>query len=169
MIIDQGSWAEDEILQGMWAGLLVSSATPDGQDDSNLMFTDLLSRLSSVQARILEYGCSNAKKALSDSGVLTASLEDVPFATLTRIAGTTDIPRLDRELDHLRTLGLLDARSGLPSHLMASRDFEQLRAGLTPSGLGLHMYARCKGARDLLEFYDQAATMTWSKREKKDP
>ena len=44
-IVDQGSWIEDEDVQELWAGLIASSCTDEGKDDSNLMFIDLLARL----------------------------------------------------------------------------------------------------------------------------
>jgi hypothetical protein len=44
-IIEQGSWADSDEVQNMWAGLLASSCAIDGFDDSNLIFVDLLSQI----------------------------------------------------------------------------------------------------------------------------
>jgi len=41
-IIDNCSWTDDAELQDLWAGLLASSCTSDGKDESNLIFTNLL-------------------------------------------------------------------------------------------------------------------------------
>ena len=53
-IIEEGSWIDDGLLQSHWAGLLASSCTPDGKDESNLIFLDLMHRLTTMQARILD-------------------------------------------------------------------------------------------------------------------
>src|SRR5262245_259672 len=48
-ILDQGSWIEDAKVQEMWGGLLASSCTESGDDDSNLLFIDLLGSLTKLQ------------------------------------------------------------------------------------------------------------------------
>ena len=55
--IEHGSWADDAALQRMWAGLLASSVSPDGQDDSNVIFTNLLAQLTSLQVRVGIWRC----------------------------------------------------------------------------------------------------------------
>lgn len=37
-IVEQASWTDDAVVQDLWAGLLVSSCTEEGDDDSNLIF-----------------------------------------------------------------------------------------------------------------------------------
>jgi hypothetical protein len=64
-IVENGSWIEDELVQGMWAGLLASSCSESGDDDSNLIFITLLKGLSKLQARILEYACREASLSSS--------------------------------------------------------------------------------------------------------
>jgi hypothetical protein len=128
----------------MWAGLLASSCTIYDSDDSNLIFVDTLSRLTLIEAKILEYTCRECKKEITQAGWLVAqdfrmSLEELQFCS-----GTTDFHRIDRELDHLRTLGLIVGGFELSSTV----------ANVTPSTFTLQMYARCNGwAGDLLEFF----------------
>ncbi len=138
-IVEEGSWTDDEGIQEMWAGLLASSCSPEGQDDSNLIFIQLLSSLSRIQARLLNYACEKAEKKLGANGLLLAGDLTVNLEQLRSITGESDIHRLDREMDHLRSLELI--RGGFKAHL-ASTD-----ADITPSTLALHMYARCKGFR----------------------
>jgi hypothetical protein len=137
-IIENGSWSDSEEIQTMWAGLLASSCTIDGQDDSNLMFIDLLSRLSVSQVRILDYACRTAQIRLVNGLLYPDDLICTPdeLKALSRIE---DLHRLDRELDHLVSIGLLSlGRGGF--HI-----YQPSRIRLTPSPMALQMYARCNG------------------------
>ena len=139
MAIEHGSWVDADEVQEMWAGLLASSCTKDGKDESNLMFMNLLAQLTTSQARMLSYGCEKSEKRLDSSGLIIDPVGVyVTMAELVSIAGIDDVNRLDRELDHLRTLGLLSI--GL------FRDPGGPTAGdLAPTSLGLQMYVRCQG------------------------
>ena len=64
-VIEDGSWSDDATVQKMWAGLLASSCCPDGRDESNLMFINLLGQLTSSQVRILRFACETANKILA--------------------------------------------------------------------------------------------------------
>jgi len=134
-IINHGSWAKSYLLQEMWAGLLVSSCTPEGNDESNIIFTSLLSQMTAIQARILEYGCKTAEKYILKEGGVAAKQKLLKLAEMRDITGIDDYHRLDRELDHLRSLGLITG----------GFDGRTLIADITPSQLGLHMYVRCRG------------------------
>jgi hypothetical protein len=150
-ILEQGSWSDDETVQELWAGLMASSCDAEGRDDSNMMFVDLLSRLSVSQVRILNYACQNAVKRVSAAGWLTADELSLSLEKLKEISGVSDFHRLDRELDHLRTFGLFpDLGGGFSPH--------STFAGITPSSLALHMFARCNGYRgDPPSFYTLTA------------
>jgi hypothetical protein len=146
-IMEHASWADTDELQQMWAGLIASSSDQTGNDDSNLMFIDLLARLSSSQVRILEYGCKTGVLELSAAGWLLSSTVSIILPDLERVAGTDDVQRLDREMDHLRAIGLLAELSG-------GFEADSTDADLTPSPLALQMYARCCGHRaDPVTFY----------------
>jgi hypothetical protein len=151
-IIDQSSWTDDDGLQDMWAGLLVSSATPDGRDESNLIFTDLLGRMTAAQARVLKFICDGAQKGRTRSGlILPTSGAVLPVAGAMAVTKLADIHQLDRELDHLRTIGLLSG--GMNPAESAAEGDPPPPVELAPTPLALQMYARCQGARDPLEFY----------------
>lgn len=68
--VEQGSWAEDDQIQAMWAGLIASSCTADGRDDLNLLFMNLLAQLSVPQVRILSYGCAHVAKFVVKPGIV---------------------------------------------------------------------------------------------------
>jgi hypothetical protein len=137
-IADQGSLVDDSLVQEMWAGLLSSSCTENGDDDSNWMFTKLLGDLSKLQARILKYSCETARKTATPSGLIYAGSFAMSLNELCEMAQEKDIHRLDRELDHLHALKLIEG--GLPL-------FHERYVPLTPTSLALHMYVRCCGSR----------------------
>jgi hypothetical protein len=67
---------------------------------------------------------------------------------LQEISGVSDFHRLDRELDHMRCLGLFDRGGFNPASTTAD---------VSPSPLALQMYARCHGhPGDPLSFYGLA-------------
>jgi len=145
LILEQGSWIEVDEIQEMWAGLLASSCTEDGLDDSNLMFADLLSRLSASQARILDHACRHAGKVVAPNGLIFVPFDGevhIDLETLHSVSGVTDLHRLDRELDHLRGLELINPDGGgfnLNSPVPT--------ADATPTTLALQMFARLSGYR----------------------
>jgi hypothetical protein len=144
-ILENGSLVDDGTLQEMWSGLLASSCSRDGRDESNLTFVSLLRDLTSSKVRILNYACASAQKKLSPAGWLEAERDTCTAEALIEVTQVTDLHRLDRELDHLRSIGLLTINSGF---LVRSED---RIADVTPSPLGLQMYAKCRGHRGSLE------------------
>lgn len=142
-IIETGSWSEEEELQQMWGGLLASACSPDGKDDSNLIFTDLLSRMTIAETRLINFLCSNAIVGLSHEGLVMATKMTMAGGLLIEIMDLPDIHDVDRELDHLRELGLIQEGFGRGTGV----------ANVTPSALALNMFMRCSGFRgNLIEF-----------------
>jgi hypothetical protein len=144
-IVEESSWIDDAVVQDMWAGLLSSSCTETGDDDSNLIFTNLLSSLTKLQARVLKFACEKAEKYSETGALILAHDFAIPFESLCEIAQERDIQRLDRELDHLHSLQLLEGGFG-------HRDQSFVR--LAPTALALRMYVRCTGSRaSPIEFF----------------
>jgi hypothetical protein len=140
-ILNKGSWEADDEVQDMWAGLLASACTSDGCDESNLLFINILAQLTSLQAKLLNYGCENARKGLTEAGwIISQDMLTVRLAELKTITGCNDFHRLDRELDQLRNLGLIGYGVAAGGFGENSTD-----ADITPTGLALQMYVRCKG------------------------
>lgn len=151
--MESSSYEKDDTIQDMWAGLFVSSCTEDGKDDSNMVFVDLLKRLNSIEARILQYACSNASIDVFKNGLIIGEKYLVSFNDIITISGTDDMYVIDNCLDHLEQIGLLrksvfDGTSGF-----IATD-ETLQAGITPSALGLSLYHIVNGSKlSLLDFY----------------
>jgi len=142
-IIEQGSWTDDEEVQQMWAGLLASSCTQSGTDEENLLFINYLQQLNSTQAKVLNHACNAAPKKVQENGLIWADDLFCSAAKVRELTGVEDIQRLDRELDHLRVLGLIEGGIQLHASLTAEGAIE-----LTPTPLALHMYVRCQGSRE---------------------
>lgn len=138
-IVNEASWIDDKYLQDMWAGLLASSCNESGDDDSNLLFLNLLSDMTKLQGRLLNHICENAPKFLTPQGLPFGEELRVDVSTLCTIAECHDLQRVDRELDHLRGLELIFGGFDIDRALQY--------AMVTPTAIALHMYVRCQGSR----------------------
>ena len=141
-IMEECSAVDNEELQDLWAGLFVSSCTTNGRDDSNMNFVDLLRRMSTVEARILDYSCKHTKKYIYPNRLIMAGNLSVSFDTLVKITGTNDIYRLDRELDHMRSIELLPQGGSFEGGGGFSIGDDQLDADISPTPLALNLYFR---------------------------
>lgn len=140
-IIGEGSWIEDDQVQDMWAGLLASACTEDGDDESNLIFINILSQITSMQVNIINYACKNSEKHLTKAGWILSKQVSIELEELRMITGIDDFHRFDRELDHLRELGLIRGEFGGAGGFR----IDSTNAIITPTPLALQMYARCQG------------------------
>jgi hypothetical protein len=137
-ILENGSWTEDEKLQSMWAGLLASSCTEDGKDESNLIYVDFLSRITPSEARILNY---IGEKCSRDQDVL---YYDITFPAnhelVKKIPYLVDFNHLTRELNHLESLGLIKHLNIFESEGRAPY------ATMDTTKVTLDLYVRCNGS-----------------------
>ena len=141
-VLDYGSWVDDEQLQGWWAGLLASSRTSDGQDDGNLVFTNLLRQLNSVQARVLDHVCRSCEKTLYSGNVLSANCAfAVGLPRLVELTGIKSVDRLLVEITSLGSLGLTWHHGGGDPESGATLQY------ITPTVLALQLFIRCQGTR----------------------
>jgi len=139
-IIEKGSWADDEAIQNMWAGLWASSCRCE-KDDSNVLFAGLLEQLTCVQVKILSHACEVAPKYVSSAGFPYTEELKMPLDLLSKVSGISDLHRLDRELDHLRSLELIGGGN------MGGGGFSpnSTIASVAPTALALHLYVRSHG------------------------
>ena len=147
-ILESGSWADSESTQQLWAGLLATSCTLSGRDDSNFSFVELLSQLTSTHVRILTAACTKAAKFMSSVERLASRPITLTAQDMQRISGSRDLIRAHRDLEHLADLGLLTLT-------VRSSSFSPLEGtDIAPTSLGLQLYARCNGHRGTAqEFY----------------
>ncbi len=147
-ILSEGSWSDNEKVKTLWAGLLASSCTCKGDDESNVIFINILSQLTALQVRILDHYCSKAKVNVSEHGFIFADRIEIDLDELKAVADTDELHRVDRELDHLSSLNLVGGTAGF-----GGIDLQSARVLITPTPLALQMYARCKGHTDSPETY----------------
>ncbi|MGA8728948.1 MAG: hypothetical protein WB608_09375 [Terracidiphilus sp.] len=140
-IIELGSWADADLLQRFWAGLLAASCSIEGQDKSNSVYIDLLSVLTLVHIRILSGACARATKVTSNQGGVSIYPVYCTADEICKIACTNDFTKIHRAIAVLSDLGLLE-KSAHSSFVSYSE-----KAKTTPTKLGLEMCARCGGVR----------------------
>ncbi|HEU5458371.1 MAG TPA: PilZ domain-containing protein [Terracidiphilus sp.] len=139
-ILQDGSWADTETIQQLWAGLLATACTPEGDDDSNLTFIDLLSQLTPTHVKLLAAACTRSAKILTGAGKISSRPVACSMQELMRVTGMRDAIRIDRDIELLSDLGLFVKRE-------KTAFFSNEDAKIAPTSLGLLLYARCNGFR----------------------
>ena len=151
-VVQEGSWAEDVTTQQLWAGILATACTLMGDDESNLPYMDILSELATIDGRLFTTACTKSHKIFASSGAVSAESVICSAQDLIQIAGAHDLMKIDRNIFQLSLLGLLEPR--IKSKYF---NFEQ-EANLTPTALGLELFARCQGHRGAPHDYYAAQT-----------
>jgi hypothetical protein len=153
-IIDNGSLNDNDEVQELWAGLFASSCTPSGQDDENLIFVDLLKQLTVAESRILKYASEKSRKIIFPNGLVLSDNIEINCNELIALTGISDIHRLDRELDHLRSLELIGGPLGGGGF---SAEDKELIADISPTGLALNLFVRSQGfTKSTAEFWKES-------------
>jgi hypothetical protein len=147
-VVKEGSWADDTATQHLWAGILVTACTLTGDDESNLPYVDLLAELATVDTRLYVEACSKSSKVFATNGAVSARALMRTADEMIHLTGTKDLSKIDRNILQLSILGLLEPREKAKYFSFAQT------ANLTPTALGLELYARCQGHRGSpFEFY----------------
>jgi hypothetical protein len=138
-VLEEGSCTDEDWLLKYWGGLLATSCTPDGKEDSNLHFVEVLAQLPSIPVRILTVVCTRAIKFVSDTGSLSAKPLACDMAEMRAITGAKDF-QIKCDIERLATLGLIEKGSHKTQMMMSSE-----QALVTPTTFALQMFARCNG------------------------
>jgi len=148
-ILEDGSWAEAVWIQHYWAAVLATSCVAGEPDAAALRFVDLLSRLTTIQARIFAGSCRRALKTVDGAGLVAAQPLTCSAEELIQIANTHDRVHIERDIQHLAELGLI-------GKAVKGTFFSQIEEALvTPTPLALELFARCHGHRgEVAEFYE---------------
>lgn len=140
-VVQEGSWAEDGATQQLWAGILATACTLLGDDESNLPYLDLLAEMATVDTRLYLEACTKSPKIFASNGAVSAQTVMCNAEEMMKVAGVHDLAKIDRNLLQLSILGLLEPRNKAKYF-----SFDQA-ANLTPTALGLELFARCQGYR----------------------
>ncbi|HEY6489565.1 MAG: PilZ domain-containing protein [Terracidiphilus sp.] len=150
-ILQDGSWADDELVQQCWAGLLATACAGDTLVERHLRLANLLSQLTAMHIHVFTSVCTKAGKILLDDGTVAALHLDCTPDELMKFSGSRDPQRIDRDLEHISDFGLLEKR------IKSSFFVQESEINVTPTSLGLELHARCHGHHgSLQDFYGPA-------------
>jgi hypothetical protein len=145
-ILEDASWADDEITKQFWAGLLATACASETKPETHMSLIHAFSQLTMVHVRVFNAACTKAAGILAD-GKTTAPLRIICAAEeMMKISGSRDIQRMDRDLEHLADLGLLERRVRM--RFFAPEE----EIIITPTAAGLELYERCQGPPDATDF-----------------
>ncbi len=138
-ILENGSEIGDDRLQQSWGGMLAASSLEASTPEAILRYIELLSALDPCPIRILTAACARAMEV----GWKSKFVFDAPLvcslAEIKKIAGARTMVGIEQDLNRLYQLGLLER-----TEKVNSLDPIQ-EPNLTPTALGLQLYARCTG------------------------
>jgi len=138
-ILEKGSRAIEPWIRRFWAGLLAAAVAQSGDDLRTLAHADLLSNLDPVQIRILTASCARAGYKWDSNGVISPLHFECRAEQLRQFARVRDLDQIERRLDRLHQLGLLE-------RTIKADPFAPLcEANLTPTRAGLALFAECNG------------------------
>ncbi len=137
-ILKHGSWADD-LTRQLWAGLLATSCSAEGTDQSNSAFVDLLINVTNTQCRIFVAGCMKASQHISGTEFPPSAPIILLPDQLIQITGMYDVSRIATDLAYLFNFGIIEKGFDFTTYLPAEK------IDITPSRLGLELYERCKG------------------------
>lgn len=167
-VLEEGSWAEDDSLQELWAGLVAGEAIRgDGSDDA-VIYTEILKALSSYEARILNlvYGDDRVGSLVrnssgSESEYFAMDPLEFPVKRILEISPrplnhivthTTHTEILSNPLHHELAFGYVQpqldslVRKGLVRGWSRSTlDAQATGVSFEASSVGLDLYMRCTG------------------------
>jgi len=138
-ILRSGSWANDDLIKQLWIGLLASSCTLEGTDESNNAFVDLLFNVTPNQGRIFVAACNRAMESASKEENLPRNRAVFTPEEISRVADLHDLSRIATDIAYLFQYGLAEKNFDFTSYL-PTESFD-----ITPSRLGLELFKKCKG------------------------
>lgn len=149
-ILEDGSKVDEGYTRHLWAELLASSSYKDSNDTMTLNYAVMLSKIDAVQMRIFDAACKLAMRVGWEPGFglskdLYCSAEEIK-----RITHIQNLVGIERDLNHLFELGLME----LTDRPTMCQQLE--RVNMTPTFMGLKLYARCHGQPEPQEAFQGA-------------
>jgi hypothetical protein len=138
-LIKFGSWAVGDITKQLWAGLLATSCTPEGTDDSNRELVDLLVNVTPTQALIFVVACNKVSALMAGNEDHPATRILFTQEEMKQLTGRADLTRLATDIAYLFHSGLVDRNYDFTSYI-PTEDFD-----ITPSRFGIDVHRKCRG------------------------
>lgn len=138
-VLRDGSWEHDELTQQLWAGLLVSSCSEEGTDESNRELIELLVQLTASQAHILVEACRRAKEQMTLADEIPRSQIIITPEEMIHTTGMYDLYRSATDVAYLHHYGLIENNFDFSTYL-PKKSFD-----ITPSRLGMKLFKACRG------------------------
>ena len=138
-VLEQATNTEEDWLQQLWAGLVVSSCSTDGNDESNRRFVDLFGMLTPVPIKLFTIVSAVSSKFANEYGTVTARPLACKIDDITTATGARGV-QIERELERLAAVGLIEKKSANTPMLAPTGEVV-----ITASSLGLELFARCNG------------------------
>lgn len=126
-----------------WAGLLATSTLEGNDDEESAKFAELLSKVDPVAVRILSSVCEKAMRVGWDTGFVFRKRLEYSVDDVKKISEAKTIRAMDVGINTLFEIGLLRNAKEMPTFQPAEV------IDLTPTALGLRLYARCTGQLEL--------------------
>ncbi len=138
-ILLDGSKNDMAWMRRFWSGLLAAASLQGTNDEKSEEYTELLSKLDTVQIHILTASCTKSGYTRMKSGEIVPNGLAFSADQMRWITGVSDLNHIERCLDRLHQLGLIEQT--IKYDPFAPFDV----ANLTPTLAGLNLYAKCKG------------------------
>lgn len=149
-ILENGSEIEDDRLLQSWGGMLAAASVEDSKPEAILRYIEILSALDPSPVRILTAACTKAMQAGWQSGFSFTAPLKCSMEEIKKIAGSRTTVGIEQDLNRLYQMSLLE-KSEKPNALEHIKE-----ANLTPTALGLRLYARCTGQIEVPDILDAA-------------
>lgn len=144
-ILEEGSKSNEEAMVEWWAGLLAAFSLQTTDEEENLSFAVLLSKLECVHVLILAAAGQKAAQARIQAGAIAPHDLPCKIDEIKRITRTKNIAVIECALNRLYEFGLLELT--IKPFGCASLDYANLKL----TKLGLALYHACWGRQETAE------------------
>lgn len=142
-ILEKGSLNEQPSFQRIWAGLLVTSLSECSEDDTNLIYAQILEKMTFSELQLVIFLCHSNPKYQTTNGRLSCFPQKYDYQTLPEMLSKKSFPELVRISEHLSALKLIEG--GFDS----STSFLSVK----PTDLSLNIISRGHGYKGNLSDY----------------
>ncbi|CAH1573678.1 Abi-alpha family protein [Vibrio rotiferianus] len=146
--LEQSSKIDEESLQEMWAGLFSSSCYSG--DDENLIYIDLLKKMTSSQVKLINFLINASYKVQKTNGEIYTPGVSINRSKLQEAMGISSVERFESELVYLQSLALIIEKTRFPTPP------HDPKMTINTTNLALNLHLKCTGTGlGLAEFWKE--------------